>query len=59
MPPRLLPQSPAKLHRDVEHLFDVVARLLAKRWLREQQSETPADAQQGQKGVANSQTLKA
>ncbi len=43
MTSRLPPESQAKLRVRVEHFFDVVARLLAKRWLREQQHEENDD----------------
>ena len=58
MPLRLPPESPATSRRHIEHFFDVVAKLLAKRWLREQQSQ-PADATKRRKSEGDSQTLKA
>lgn len=42
MSPRVVPES-NKLSQNIEHFFDVVARLLAKRWLREQRSQVSAD----------------
>lgn len=57
MSPRVLPKS-TKLSHDIEHFFDVVARLLAKRWLREQQSQMPANEtrDEGMMGSARSNT---
>lgn len=38
MPPNDPLASPAKLSARIDRLLDVVARLLARRWLREQQN---------------------
>ena len=45
MPPNDLPASPAKLSSRIDRLLDVVARLLARRWLREQQNESAEEPQ--------------
>ncbi len=53
MSTRLPPETTAQSQRCVERFFDTVAKLLAKRWLREQQSRSNID-QQGQKGSGDS-----
>ncbi len=37
------PERPASVQKRLDHFWDVVARLLAKRWLREQQREAESD----------------
>ena len=58
MPSRLPSESPAKVRQRVEHFFDVVARLLAKRWLREQRTENQPDSEQDDDGGADPAPLK-
>ncbi len=58
MSPRLPPETPAQSQRCVEQFFDTVAKLLAKRWLREQQSQSNS-YQQGQKESGDSPASKA
>ena len=43
MSSRPSPERPASVQKRLDHFWDVVARMLAKRWLREQQRETESD----------------
>lgn len=47
MPSRSTQASLAKQRQRIDHFFDIVAKLLAKRWLLEQQIENQPESKQG------------
>lgn len=58
MPPNHPPASPANLSSRIDRLLDVVARLLARRWLRDQQSEPAEEPEHNSNDSSPSRPLK-